>query len=201
MIPPCAGSQTFRRRLLRIKDLQIHRRLCGSWKTASWCYQNGGVFLFKIFFLTPWEMIQFDNHTFQMGWNHQLVMYFHYMSSFEYRDKIRHVPSPWRHVPNFVPSLIRTFQSEARSYVTVDLLQPSGARSLEGLEGHFLNCLPAREWFHSCSQDGIQMIRICKRLSPIQDALFFFESQTCSFWSSKWQYMSLLSRFRIPADH
>ena len=45
-------------------------------KVILWCIAEGGLgggfFLFVIF--TPGEMIQFDEHIFQMGWfNHQLA--------------------------------------------------------------------------------------------------------------------------------
>ena len=37
--------------------------------------KNEKVILAGIFmFTSTWEMIQFDEHVFQMGWNHQLVL-------------------------------------------------------------------------------------------------------------------------------
>ncbi len=39
------------------------------------CYNLGGGFKYFLFSTLPGEMIHFDEHIFQMGWNHQLAMF------------------------------------------------------------------------------------------------------------------------------
>ena len=49
---------------------------CFGDESCHYFYLIWGGFIFSIFIPIPGKLIQFDEHIFQMGWNHQLVLYF-----------------------------------------------------------------------------------------------------------------------------
>ena len=61
----------------------------------------GGAFKYSLFTPLPEEMIQFDEHIFQMGWNHQLDLLFYQTWSFVTNQPSKKSHPVWAN-PSFV---------------------------------------------------------------------------------------------------